>query len=306
MKPLSPGCPVVFERESEVLATLTGAVTLFFRHPDLDLERLRETLHNCLQLVGPMATWFRNDFMERNEAATPSTLAEQVGLAMEEMGNGYNFYLIVDSGRTLDEVGPWALKFGYRGEYGGDALGWLQLHIPPERAVERSAEFRVLMERLVGTMQFWHGTAGLDVNYDYGETDPERNTAIRGALERYAGLDGHDLITESRGLLAALKGAQWQTWLHRDLLARSREAQDALGRLAQGGAASVAKSTHGVLVQAGPAPLLGDRHRAESVDPYRVVNDALAPLLVDNLFPLPGFPDETATRDWLHRMRSGD
>nr|WP_297350493.1 type VI immunity family protein [uncultured Caldimonas sp.] len=283
---------------------LTGAVTLFFRHTNVDFDALREVLVNSVQLVAPGASWFRNDLMERNEASSPEALAEQVDLAIQEMRAGYNFYLFVDSGSTLDSVGPWALRFGYRGEYGADSLGWLQLHVPAELAVERTSEFGALVKRLTGMFPFWHGSAGLSINYDYGEMDPERNLAIRAALERYAGLDGHDLITESRGLLTALKSAQWQTWIHRDLLARSPLAREGAEHLAGRGALGLSMTDGGMLLQAGPVPLLGDRHRNEPVDPYRNANMALAPLLVDNLFPMPGFPDETATHDWLHRLRS--
>jgi hypothetical protein len=303
MTPLSPGMPVIHQRDGEVLARPTASTTLFFRHEDLEPGQLHAALNACLDIVGPMATWFRNDLMEANEPASPGALDEQMDLALREMRNGCNFYLFVDSGSTLDAVGPWALRYGHRAEYADEALGWLQLHMPPECLVEHADEFRAHVERLVATLPFWHGTAGFGVNYDYGETDSERNTAIRGALERYAGLDGHDLITESRALLARLKGTQWLTWLHRDLLARHPEVSHALKALADQQDARISTRGHGVLVQAGPAPLLGDRHRGETVDSYRQLNAALAPLLVDNLFPLPGFPDEAATRDWLHRVR---
>jgi hypothetical protein len=154
--------------------------------------------------------------------------------------------------------------------------------------------------RWFGEVNFLHGRGGLHVNYDHGDIDVQRNMAMRGHCERYRGVDLDDLITERRALHEHIKNAQWLTLMGNDMLARDDAQADVLRGLPE-----TLATPHGLLLRACEQPIPGDSHRCEDLTAMREMNDLLAPWLIENLFPLPGFPDEEATRAWLHALRRG-
>lgn len=121
---------------------------------------------------------------------------------------------------------------------------------------------------------------------------------MRAFCERFAGVDLTDVITESEALRDSVKSAHWLNFLGDDLLGLDDTASERLR------AHETARSTQfGVLLQACPIPVVGDRYSQEDMSSYRTVGRLLSPWLVDTLWPMPGFPDDSAVREWLHRLR---
>ena len=289
---------VIYRRREEVLATLTLSCTLFFDAAARG-EDLAEVLVDAVNLVRPHATWYRDGAMSRNQRIDDEAFSRSLHDVDEALRAQSDCYLTVDSGHPLDAVGGWSVKFGNSPSSEGENLGFIQVHVDHTRipAVEFQRRMQVWVERT----GFLHGYAGFGVNYDYGDIDPPRNLAMRGFCERYLGVTLTDLITERSGLTAGVKNACWLTFIGKRLLERHKADAEHLRSLA-----AATSTSHGVLIAACPMPLLGDRHRDEAVTEYIAVNQQIRPWLIDNLFPLPGFPDEEATRAYLHQLRSPD
>jgi len=288
---------IVFERNQETLATLTLSATLFFDTLTVS-DTLGDMLSQALNIVAPHATWYRADDMSRNQAMEEDLSARHVQLVKSALSSNTDCFLMLDSGNTLDGVGLWSLKYSNAPTYEGDVLGYVQVHVPyDETNSQHESLFRDVLAWVSG-VNFLHGYVGLSMNFDHGDVDKVRNVAMRAYCERYLGVNLSDLITERRALHDSIKGAQWLTFVGNALLGQHEE--EALRLRSAQGATS---TPQGILIRACDKPLLGDRHQQQDVTPYINVSAQLAPWLVDNLFPMPGFPDEEATRAWLHRLR---
>lgn len=285
---------IVFSAGDEVLALRTLGATLFFETGPR-AEGVLPALLAILERVLPRARWVRAGSARRNQAVTDATAQKLRTLAEEAAKQRADLSIVIDSGEVGDGVGPWALRYSCSPSYDGQILGYLQFHMP---VTEPARHLRDWVAEAVARSGFLHGYAGLALNFDHGDINRARSKALHAHAMRYAGVSLSDLIAEKENLQTELKGAQWLTYVGDALLAREPDAAQALA--AHPGAARVGP---GLLVQAAAEPLEGDVNREADLGAYRRVNALLAPWLVDNLFPLPGFPDEEATREWLHRLR---
>jgi hypothetical protein len=289
---------VIFQRGEEVLATLTLSCTFFF-DAAARADALSDAVIDAVDLVKAQAAWYRAGTMSRNQQVDEEGVANSLQYVREALVAQADCYLMIDSGRPLDAVGGWSVKFGSSPSSEGENLGYFQVHV--DHAQVPADVFHRSVRSWVEHVGFLHGYAGFAVNYDFGDVDPRRNAAMRGFCERYVGVSLTDLVTERGALHDGVKNASWLTFIGDALL--SRHDADAQNLRAFDGAIA---TSNGVLLAACPAPLLGDRHTGEDVSAYIQVNDRLQPWLVDNLFPLPGFPDEEATRAYLHKLRPQD
>jgi len=288
---------IVFERNGEALATLTLSVTLFFDTLTIS-DTLGDMLSQALDIVAPHAIWYRAGDMSRNQAMEEGLAARHGQLVKNALSSNTDCFLMLDSGNTLDAVGLWSLKYSNAPSYEGDVLGYVQIHVPYHETNSQNESLLRDVLAWVSHVNFLHGYGGLSMNFDHGDMDKERNIAMRAYCERHLGVNLSDLVTERRALHDDIKGAQWLTFVGNMLLEKHA---DAATRLRSTPGATT--TPQGILIQACEKPLLGDRHQQQDVTPYINVNALLAPWLVDNLFPMPGFPDEEATRTWLHRLR---
>jgi hypothetical protein len=175
----------------------------------------------------------------------------------------------------------------------------VQVHVPYDANNSQHESLFSDVLTWVSGVNFLHGYAGLSMNFDHCEVDKTRNLAMRAYCERHLGVNLSDLITERRALHDSIKGAQWLTFVGNALFGKHEEEM-----LHIGSTQGATITSQGILIRACDKPLLGDRHQQQDVTPYINVNAQLAPWLIGNLFPMPGFPDEEATRVWLHRLRT--
>jgi hypothetical protein len=285
---------VVFARGAEVLAARTLALTLFFDTVSVQRVALAAMVAEAVMLVAPQAHWARFGTMTRNEAIDASIASGAIAYVRQMLAERKDAELAIDAGPTLDGVGSWAVRYGDSPSYEGDLLGYVQLSLPLEQT---DALLRLAL-RWFGEVNFVHGRGGLHVNYDHGDIDVQRNMAMRGHCERYRGVDLDDLVTERRALHELIKNAQWLILIGNGMLARDEAQANVLRALPE-----TLTTPHGLVLRVCERPVPGDAHRCEDMTAMREMNAMLAPWLVDNLFPLPGFPDEEATRTWLHALR---
>ncbi|MFX1682978.1 DUF3396 domain-containing protein [Mitsuaria sp. CC2] len=285
---------IVFSDGDEVLALRTLGATLFF-DTGPKAEGVLPALLATLERVLPQARWVRAGSARRNQAVSATTAQKLRTLAEDAARQRTDLSIVIDSGEVGDGVGPWALKYSCSPSYDGQIVGYLQVHMPVTEPAQRLRDW---VADAVGRSGFLHGYGGLALNFDHNDINRARGKALHAHVMRYAGVSLSDLIAEKENLQTELKGAQWLTYVGDAMLARDPDAAKALS-----GHPGAARIGAGVLVQAAAEPLEGDVNRGADLSAYRRVNALLAPWLVDNLFPLPGFPDEEATREWLHRLR---
>ena len=116
---------------------------------------------------------------------------------------------------------------------------------------------------------------------------------------RYWGVEAQDLDVTVDYMLDAYKAPTWLTVIGPTLEAKSPASVAAAAAAAH----RATRTPGGVILQAGPAPTLGDRHRFERLDVYQAMARVLEPLQVVDHSSFGGtrWTDET-TNAWLRRF----
>lgn len=156
-------------------------------------------------------------------------------------------------------------------------------------------------EAFVRGLPLLHATFGLGLADDWCLHD---NQLVRRALLcRFVGLDYDtgDLVYEPNGA-TYLRPPNWLTLLHPTFVERlgGRPAFQALERLGLG--IELHDWPEGILIQAGPRPLLGDVNAGESVEPYRAVSRLLRPLRAPGPFSWINVRPDSEADEWHARF----
>ncbi|MDR5741127.1 MULTISPECIES: type VI immunity family protein [unclassified Caballeronia] len=120
---------------------------------------------------------------------------------------------------------------------------------------------------------------------------------------RYWGVEAEDLDVTVMHMRDAYKCPSWLTVIGQRLESKAPNAVAA----AQSVAYRSSRLPGGVILQAGEAPELGDRHRHERLANYEAIAQALLPLQVRNHASFGGTRWTTETTNgWLHRFTASD
>jgi hypothetical protein len=247
-------------------------------------------------VLGPHLTWYDTEALRGPRPLKPKDLdAFEVWFGPGAVPRE-EYELVLGSGAGVGEIGPWGLRFEVERYALPGTLGYFKIALPADQVLADPGTFRDLTHRLFDALPWVHGHAGLGILFDPGDIDPRRDAAVRAHCMRYLGLDCSDVLTETEALGAAVKGADWLSFLGPELAQRLD-----LSTLPSGVTAE-RRIDGRIVIQAGPAPRLGDSNRREDMSSYRAVNRVLRPIRVPRLFPLPGFADEDDTARWLERF----
>jgi hypothetical protein len=116
---------------------------------------------------------------------------------------------------------------------------------------------------------------------------------------RYWGVDVQDLDVTVSHMLDGYKCPSWLTIIGERLAQRNPAAV----RTAEGAALKAIPTPGGVILQAGPVPILGDRNRLEPLDAYEAIARALEPLQVTQHAKFGGsLWTDARTMAWLRRF----
>jgi hypothetical protein len=153
---------------------------------------------------------------------------------------------------------------------------------------------------LTDALPFWSGTAG----YVFNASEAAWRLAFKQIwawARRSWGIEIVDARASSWDALHGLRGVNWLTFLGRELI-------DAKLPGLVGGAPLpphfiVRPRKHGIVVQAGDAPIVGDLNYFDDVSAYAAAAEFLAPVLITDPTPLPGrFTEEKSTKLWIRRF----
>jgi len=294
-----------FATRAGVRLLVTGQMMAYFSRLDGNEKGLLAAYRHVHKAIGSQITWYRTEAMRRSRAAAAKDLEAFDVWFGSPQGRRDEYELVLGSGASPGEIGPWGFRFAAVRSSLPELLGYFQFNVPPAFARERPEEFRALARAVFESADFISAHAGLGLSFDPGDLDSDRDRTIRGLCMRFVGLDCPDVLTETEALHRSIMGADWLTFLGKALAEQIGGAEQV--RSALGGQATVeALGDRGLMIQAGPAPLLGDRHTQEDVSAYRAVDAVLRPIRAERLHPLPGFDDETDSTAWLERFELQD
>lgn len=291
----------VYVNRYGVGALIAAEVIFYFSSLDGQEAGLVDAYRRVRGLLEPHLTWYDTEALRGPRPLEPKDLeAFEVWFGAGAMPRD-EYELILGSGASPGEIGPWSLRFQVERYALPSTLGYLKIALPAGRVLDDPDPFRRLCDELFDLLPWVHGHAGLGVLFDPGDLDQARDAAVRACCMRYTGLDCSDVLTETEELGHAVKGADWLSYLGA-ALGQRLDIQGIDTAALPAGVDIDARDDGRVVIQAGDSPRLGDSNRQEDMAPYRAVNRLLRPLRVPSLFPLPGFADEHETERWLERF----
>ncbi len=262
----------------------------------------------------PRFAWWKNEGMpiwERMRPRTPFTLHSALGRGLPR-----NLGLFTAKGVESAEgenarfqVADTAISarwYTRGGTFAGEGAGELRALDRWQRMTDDPSEWRGRVLALCDALPVKSGVAGFVAEQ---EGLPRVEMArLYGVAMRHPGVDLDNDWTLSMAAPHAIKGVSWLTVL-------GRAAADLLGgvealRAALPAPIAVHETKHAIVVEAGPAPRVGDVNRGDRLDEYRavyaVVRDLHQPM-VEAAIPFQmGRPDDPQrTEAWLRRFDPG-
>ena len=264
---------------------------------------------------GIVASWFRRP-NERQGCFAWFTAGGPEGTASGTLRVVLTYRPPLDMSPTALETRRERMRVLYeeRGFKTATAVGEITFTLPIEADAARPDALLawMLARNLVNATPFASGHAGLGLNHDGLVADTALSARIEGqlayAVTRHPGLDWQknpilDQIMRydagSRDLLPRIKRVNWLTLVSDRTLTLTGGPDQAARALAAGSGVRVNRLAHGLLLQAGAEPALGDSNAGDMPAAYCYTGHLLRHVRLPVLKGEGrGFPDELAQR-WL-------
>jgi hypothetical protein len=301
MAPAKQGKSTQFQaRDSgHIVARVNISLTFFMKEWRGQESNIVSAYQRVRPIIEEHARWHRTGSMRGMGKIRKGTLDGPLVLAQSPPPKSVPFVLTLTSGETEDDVGPVTFYLSL-----GDAAiereaSAFHLALPLDVA-KKPDVLKTLFLDLAQLLPFRSGVAGYATQVDEGEADPTADQACRVWLRRYLGIDSMHLILIKEFVLTKVKGVNWLTALDAGFVAKLG------GSAALKESLPVPISVHdldgGVVIQAGPAPLLGDTYENESMSTYKAVDATIRRVRLDGGVVLPGFQDADETAEWMARF----
>lgn len=256
-----------FKRDEQIFLRLALTMNLFWSTEDAGpLGGAQPLLERCWGILEPKARVYQTTHMKRPKKLDKDARALVASLLGGTLEPGFSS-VTIDDRETPDSAAAHGLTFAaatYRG------VGYVALHVAPDFAHEELAT--ALMES-TESVQYLHGFAGFGLVYnDLGEfgTAAARQLFALGA--RHPGLDLQSPSNTSFTATSGIKRVNWLTWVGNRFV-KSMELGQVSNRSLR-----VIRQAHGWVVQAGPAPCIGDVNRQDTCAAYAEAGRLLAPV----------------------------
>jgi hypothetical protein len=296
----------VYETDGTIYLRLCVAITVYFEGKVEDhAVGVRHFYATALERIGAHVRFYQTDSMRKPKPVKDRSADAMAALLHfgEKVPMFYKLYL--ESEDASQAASRYSITVYTNRLKAGGAL---RLAVPVEEVLDREDRFVALAGELTRKLAFASGYGGFSFNRAE-ESDLEGIGRNKSAAlsHRWYGIDIEQLSTTIYAIARGLKSAGWLTLVGSKLL-DALGGTDALQR-ALPAEALVHPLPSGVLIQAGPRPLLGDVNRKEDLQLYRAVGRVLAPVRS------PGHPiylyksaaegeDDGWTQKWLARFDS--
>ena len=256
-------------------------------------------------LISPHLTHFRDN----KKRGTPAKLKKETGEVLrswlDDPAKAPKAMALMDVYKKTWDPEATDFRLNFRGlDFRGG--GGVELYLPAEWAESDPKSMRDLCAKLAGTFEFCSGMAGfgLCTGEDYGRTAALPHLYALG--RHHPGLDLDTTISNFAG--QGIKGVNWLTFLHPNFVERlgGRPTLRAMLNLPE---VEIVDLPSGVMIQAGPAPEIGDTNAQSNCPYYRRVGQVLATIRdkrFPGLFGPSGSTSSSAetTEEWLGRFDS--
>lgn len=297
MAPSAPSGPILIERgkRGRPLCQVAPALTIYFKDPptgDQALAALEAYRRLCPPEKQKLVSGSRAPaFTRLGDALGKNILSSH----LELMNRRKDMAIALWDGE-LEESWYFSV-YGIPPEGGKPRASFCRVTFP--NAVDPGVVVQLATD-LAAKLPFLSGHGGLTAQFD-AESKVDAFNRIFIWARRYLGLEVEDLNVTVDHVLDAIKGAGWLTLVGSDLWSRLPATKEGGPKLSPD--ITVGRSPHGVVLRAGPTPVLGDRNAAELPVLQAEVERALAPLKLKEHGEFAGrFEEEKATLRWLGRF----
>lgn len=301
--------PQYFELHEEGvrLTSLVLATTVFFD------GSMREHADDLLAAWNGYRSWcpqesmnfYSTETMSKHKAVTQRTFGMLKAWFAPGSPERSIISFEVKDGKTYDETPRWLFDIvGIEGDLEEPAL--LQIAVPYTTDPAVVGRLRVFTGALIERLDASHAVAGVALACSPYEEEAAQ-TFARAKSMRHRGVDillrEADRVTVGRD---GVKGANWLTFI--DQARVQRLGGEGEVRAALDPAIELTSINGGLLMQAGPAPAIGDENRRDRLPLYRNVFRVIEPLTVDafeRALDLAVEDDEEATelsQNWRRRL----
>ena len=250
--------------------------------------------HNALEILKPELRYVLIDGTGRYKKITPKTYEMLPYWAEENSPTRVSMGVHLDGGDTPESRSDSSFYFSE----GGD--GCLRMIVPFEFMLDNPKGYVELAVQMCKRLHFETGQAGfsLHLHYDYGSN----GSHIRKLSHRFLGLDIGKPSSWSDALIHGIKTVNWLTLVGDRLLEKIGGRDGLREKLLTD--IPVHDLDHGVIIQAGPKPTLGDVNAGDDISYYRRVSRVLEPIRVPpealRRFSVVG--GRNNTRRWMARF----
>lgn len=291
-----------FQDEGFVYLRPCLEITLFWSGSVLDRsDGIVKFYKESLELIGDTLTFFRTETMGAARRIKKDTLGLLPFWFQQTKSKRDVYMLFLESGATADE--PSDRAFALNASPGN---GFVRLILPVSYIAESVSPFLDVAISLGKTLTYDFGQAGLALNWNHlGDHGRRVKEAMNALANRYPGLDMSHPFSSKYIVSKGIKCVNWLTFLNMDYAER-------LGgmpklRTTFDKDVIVHSLDHGIVIQAGPAPELGDVNRRKTLPVYHQVGKVLASIRAKQhppIFGPEGIGDKEVTEKWLSRFDS--
>jgi len=283
-----------------IVARVGVSITFFMKDWRGSEANIVAAYQRVRPLIEEQARWYRTGSMRGISKIRKGTLDGPLVLTQTPPPKGAHFALTLMSGETDEDVGPVTFFLSLLDSAVENEASVFHIALPLDWAKKPDA-LRVLFLDLARLLPFRSGLSGYATQVHEGRADPTADEACRVWLRRYLGIDSMHVIVVTEYVLNAIKGVNWLT-------AFDKTFADKLGGLPKvkkslRAPITVHELEHGLVIQAGPRPLLGDTYENEEMSLYKAVDGAIRPIRLHDDVVLPGFQDEDETAEWMTRFK---
>jgi len=279
---------------------LSLAVTMYFKHPpEASMPGVLECYDEYLKLAGPQLKWFFSETSTKYRAADAKVLRIPFRRVPEALAHGREWSWWAWSGEHSEHAAPYQFDTLFGPEPYDESLAVdVRMAFPAEMFAGDFNRFLEIVKGMAQRVPVFHGYAGfffgmpLDLMARQGVYQ-----YLFGPGMRFNGIEIDD--ASSVDYRNGIKGVNWLTLLSTEFIEKLGGKESLRAQLSE--AIVLHPMPWGVMIQAGPAPGIGDVNAGDRLPLYREVNRVLRPVRVVDV-PSIGHLGREKTDRWLRRF----
>lgn len=215
--------------------------------------------------------------------------------------------IVMHTQAKADDPQPPLFEMFFDHVYPERPRGMFRIALPITDALEDTSELLALVDDAMAELPVHWGTAGFAFYWKDTDTttDEYANQWLGRHLLKHPGLATGDLMAWGVGVERGIANIGWLTFVG-DALVDALGGRPELAKRLAGTGVTLRSYAHGVALQAGPVPELGDVNRKRELPLHRVVGRVLEPVFVDDdrlqLVDVTGLRNLDQRTAWLRRF----